>query len=112
MGPSLDLVAENGPPGMDCMAAAELTLFGKFALRLANGQVIDLPGQKDRALLAFLALAPGISHSRDKLAGLLWGDHGEAQARDSLKHALGRIRQSLADCAPNAVVADRQAVRF
>ncbi|WP_395019163.1 BTAD domain-containing putative transcriptional regulator [Dongia sp.] len=94
------------------MAAAELTLFGKFELKLAEGQVVDLPGQKDRALLAFLALAPGISHSRDKLAALLWSEHGEAQARDSLKHALSRIRQSLAGCSPNAIMADRQSVRF
>jgi hypothetical protein len=34
------------------MAVAELTLFGGFEVKLAGGQVVDLPGQKDRALLA------------------------------------------------------------
>jgi TolB-like protein len=62
--------------------------------------------------LAFLALSPGVSCPRDKLASLLWSDHGEAQARDSLKHSLTRIRQSLAAAKPIAIVADRQTVRL
>ena len=66
------------------MAVAELTLLGGFELRLASGEVIDLPGQKDRALLAVLAICPGSTFSREKLAGLLWSDRGDAQARDSL----------------------------
>src|SRR5262245_41037671 len=93
------------------MAVAELTLFGGFEVKLA-GQVVDLPGQKDRALLAFLALSPGVTHSRDKLANLLWGDRGDQQARDSLKHALTRLRQSLQDTTPPPIVADRQSVRL
>ncbi len=93
------------------MAVAELTLFGGFEVKLA-GQVIDLPGQKDRALLAVLALPPGATHSRDKLASLLWSDRGDQQARDSLKHALTRLRQSLRSADPPPIVADRQSVRL
>lgn len=93
------------------MAAAELTLFGGFEVKL-SGQAINLPGQKDRALLAFLALSGGIKHSRDKLANLLWGDRGDQQARDSLKHALTRLRQSLQDTTPPPIIADRQSVRL
>jgi DNA-binding SARP family transcriptional activator len=70
------------------MAVAGLRLLGTFELKLADGRAVDLPGQKDRALLAILALAQGAPLSRDKLAGLLWSDRGDAQARDSLKHAL------------------------
>src|SRR5262249_29251068 len=69
------------------MAVAELTLFGSFAVRAPNEAAINLLGQKERALLAFLALSPGTTHSRDKLASLLWSDRGDPQARDSLKHA-------------------------
>jgi TolB-like protein/Tfp pilus assembly protein PilF len=94
------------------MAVAELRLLGPFALRLSGGQTVDLPGQKDRALLAILALAGGARQSRDKLAGLLWSDRGEPQARDSLKHALTRIRQSLGEALGAALVADRQSVRL
>ncbi len=93
------------------MAVGELTLFGGFEVKLA-GQVVDLPGQKDRALLAVLALSPGATHSRDKLASLLWSDRGDQQARDSLKHALTRLRQCLQATTPQPIVADRQSVRF
>jgi TolB-like protein/two-component SAPR family response regulator len=89
--------------------AAELTLFGGFELRLAGGETVDLPGQKDRALLAVLALRPGATQSRDKLAGLLWSERGDAQARDSLKHALTRLRQCFA-AGPPPFVADRRSV--
>ena len=91
---------------------AELHLLGQFRLRLTGGPDIDLPSHKDRALLAFLASQPGISQSRDKLAGLLWSDRGDTQARDSLKHALMHIRQSLAQVAPEPIVADRQSIRL
>lgn len=94
------------------MTVAELNLLGKFALRLADGRALDLPGQKDRALLAILALSADRVQARDKLAGLLWGDSGEMQARDSLKHSLNRVRQCLAEVLPAAIVADRQTIRL
>jgi TolB-like protein/DNA-binding SARP family transcriptional activator/Tfp pilus assembly protein PilF len=94
------------------MAVLEVTLFGVFEARLASGQVIELPGQKDRALLAVLALPPGATHSRDKLANLLWSDRGDQQARDSLKHALTKLRQCLPLATAPVVVADRQSARL
>src|SRR5690242_3350321 len=94
------------------IAVIELTLFGGFELRLAGGTAIDLPGQKDRALLAILALSPGAAHPRDKLANLLWSDRGDRQARDSLKHSLTRLRQCLQPATPPPIAADRHSVRF
>src|SRR5215813_10261569 len=94
------------------MAVVELTLFGGFEGRFAGGRAIELPGQKDRALLAFLALSPGATHSRDKLASLLWSERGDRQARDSLKHALTRLRHFLHPADPPPIVADRQSVRL
>lgn len=94
------------------MAVVELTLFGGFQARLATGQVIDLPGQKDRALLAILVLSAGATLSRDKLASLLWSDRGDQQARDSLKHSLTRLRQCLEPATPSPIVADRQSVKL
>jgi TolB-like protein len=94
------------------MAVAELTLFGGFELQRPGGEVINLPGQKDRALLAVLALHPGASQTRDKLAGLLWSDRGDKQARDSLKHSLNRLRQCLQSATLPTIVADRQSVRL
>jgi TolB-like protein/Tfp pilus assembly protein PilF len=94
------------------MALAHLTLFGGFELRLADGEFVDLTGQKDRALLAVLALPAGTTHARDKLASLLWSDRGEQQARDSLKHSLTKLRQSLPAAAKAAIVADRTSARL
>jgi TolB-like protein len=94
------------------MAGLEVTLFGSFEIRLADGAARELPGQKDRGLLAVLALPPGATHSRDKLAGLLWSDRGDRQARDSLKHALTRLRKGLASADATPIIADRQSVRL
>jgi DNA-binding SARP family transcriptional activator len=94
------------------MAIAELTLLGGFELRLAGGDAADLPGQKDRALLAVLALPAGAIHSRDKLANLLWSDRGDQQARDSLKHSLAKLRQCLPAADPSPIVADRLSARL
>jgi DNA-binding SARP family transcriptional activator len=94
------------------MMVVELTLFGGFEARLATGQAIDLPGQKDRALLAILALPAGTTRSRDKLANLLWSDRGDQQARDSLKHSLTRLRQCLEPAGPSLITADRQSVKL
>ena len=98
--------------GRDQMTGAALRLLGTFELKLSDGRVVDLPGQKDRALLAALALSTGTALSREKLASLLWSDRGDAQARDSLKHALTRIRQCFGDGAPCPIIADRQSVRL
>jgi TolB-like protein/Tfp pilus assembly protein PilF len=94
------------------MTVVHLTLLGGFELRLANGELAELTGQKDRALLAVLALPAGASHSRDKLASLLWSDRGDQQARDSLKHSLTKLRQCLPLAARSSIVADRSAVRL
>jgi len=92
------------------MAVIELALLGGFRARWGSGQVIDLPGQKDRALLAILALRPGVSYTRDKLAGLLWSDRADKQARDSLKHSLNYLRRCLLQACESMIVTDRHSV--
>ncbi|WP_138473108.1 BTAD domain-containing putative transcriptional regulator [Poseidonocella sp. HB161398] len=91
------------------MALVEIRLLGGFSASV-TGTPVDLPGQKERALLAFLAAEPGRLHRRERLAGLLWGESSEARARDSLKHALGHLRQALGAGAA-MLEAGRQAVR-
>src|SRR5262245_13623314 len=92
--------------------AAQLRLLGGFSLLGPVGEAIDIVGQKDRALLAYLALSPGVAHGRDKLAALLWSDSGERQARDSLKQCLLRLRRTLAGLHLDAIAGDRQTVAF
>ena len=54
------------------------------------------PGAKGLALLTFLVLEPG-PHTREELAGLLWGESPEAEARASLRQALKQLRTVLGE---------------
>src|SRR6185312_14171328 len=92
------------------MAGLKLTLLGGFEALLTNGEAVELPAQKDRALLAFLAIGSGAAHSRDRLAGLLWSERGDQQARDSLKQALMRLRRGLGGSGGGMLRADRQSI--
>ena len=94
------------------MVACKLTLLGGFALDSGGGGELTLPTRKDRLLLAYLALSAGKPQTRDRLAGLLWGDRAETQARDSLKQALAGIRQAFRQAALDPVRADRESVAF
>ena len=73
----------------------EIRLLGQFEIR-ANGAAVALPSRPAQSLLARLALTPGMAHRREKLAGELWPDAHEANARSNLRHALWRIRRALA----------------
>lgn len=91
------------------MASLELLLLGGFQAR-AGGHEADIPGRKERALLAFLAIPPGERRSRDKLAGLLWSDRADSQARDSLKQAIFKLRKALDGVCPSPIRVDREFV--
>ena len=94
------------------MAACSLTLLGGFGLRSADGRDLALSTRKDRLLLAFLALNAGRPLARDRLAGLLWGDRGETQARDSLRQSLAAIRQAFRLVSLDPIHAERESVIF
>jgi DNA-binding SARP family transcriptional activator len=85
-----------------------LTLLGGFEARLSTGGVLSLPARKAQALLAYLAARPGYAHRRDKLAALLWGDSGDAQARDGLRHALAALRRALPATKPPILAIEGQ----
>src|SRR5215831_18036432 len=91
------------------MASLQLVLLGGFQA-FSAGREIDVPGRKERALLALLAIPAGEPRSRDKLAGLLWSDRGDSQARDSLKQAVFKLRKSLDGVQPSPLLADREFV--
>jgi adenylate cyclase len=88
----------------------DIALFGGLVIRDRQGNVVELAGQKDRALLGFLALSPGTPHGRDKLAALLWGESGHRQARDSLKQAVLRLRRAFGSAASSPLIARRHTV--
>lgn len=74
-----------------------LTLFGPPSVGFTDeGSVVPRLGAKELALLTFMALEPG-SHTREELAGLLWGESSEVEARASLRQALKHLRTTLGE---------------
>ncbi len=92
------------------MARLRVRLLGGFEARLDSGPELALKGRKAQALLAYLAVAPGLARSRDNLTGLLWSDRAEEQARGSLRQALAELRRALDGISPPPIDAGREAV--
>src|SRR4030081_1988284 len=91
----------------------ELRFFGRFELRV-DGALLLLPSRPAQSLLAYLALSAGSAHRRERLAGLLWPDADEDNARANLRHALWRIRKAIepARASPSYLVSDDLSVAF
>ncbi len=87
-----------------------LTPCGGFSLAGADGAEIPLKSQKAKALLAYLALPPGKTRSREEIMALLWSDRGEAQARASLRQVLTGLRKDLGEEAMAALRITDEAV--
>ncbi|MDH3236792.1 MAG: adenylate cyclase, partial [Alphaproteobacteria bacterium] len=83
----------------------EITLLGGFAVK-ANGVPLALPTRKAEALLAFLALKPGVARRRERIAATLWPRSGEAQARGSLRQTLTTIRKTLQPAGVAGIISD------
>lgn len=68
-----------------------LTFFGGVTLHAGEHEIV-IKHRKAKAMLAYLALAPGMTESRDRLIGLLWSEAPEPQARASLRQLLHAVR--------------------
>ncbi|HEV8641611.1 MAG TPA: BTAD domain-containing putative transcriptional regulator [Methylomirabilota bacterium] len=77
------------------MGELTLSLLGGFEARIGPGPPVPVPTKKAQALLAYLALPPGQSHPRDKLAALLWADTPPRTARNALRQTLFVLRRAL-----------------
>jgi DNA-binding SARP family transcriptional activator/energy-coupling factor transporter ATP-binding protein EcfA2 len=75
-------------------------LLGQFDLRL-DGIAIDIPSRTEQSLLAFLILNAGTSFRREQLAGMLWPDAAETNAKGYLRQATWRIRRAIKDHSPD-----------
>lgn len=79
------------------MAGVVLTLVGPPSVGLTDGGlIVPQPGGKVLALLTYLVLEPG-PHSREELAGLLWGESSDVEARASLRQAIKQLRDSMGE---------------
>jgi TolB-like protein/DNA-binding SARP family transcriptional activator/Tfp pilus assembly protein PilF len=77
-------------------ARIRLRLLGRLALAYGDEQApIRLSTRKAGALLAYVAMSPEQTASREELATLLWGSCSDQQARQSLRQALALLRKGL-----------------
>jgi WD40 repeat protein/ABC-type sugar transport system substrate-binding protein/DNA-binding SARP family transcriptional activator len=72
----------------------QVRLLGQFDVRSA-GKRIDIPSRAGQSLLAYLLLNAGTPQRRERLAGLLWPDTSDENARHNLRTELWRIRKAL-----------------
>ncbi len=92
------------------MSELTLQVLGAFRVHDSAGSEIRIASRKGRALLAYLALRPDESHSRERLAMLLWEGADEELARTSLRQALAALRKALPKSAQAALLADTESV--
>jgi DNA-binding SARP family transcriptional activator len=71
----------------------EVKLAGQFEV-LRDGRRIVIPTRNAQSLFAYLILNAGKAQRRERLAGLLWPDSEEENARSNLRHELWRLRKA------------------
>lgn len=72
----------------------QMHLLGQFDVRL-DGQRVTLASRPAQSLFALLVLNAGKEFRREKLAGLVWPETSEENARKNLRQELWRIRKAL-----------------
>ena len=68
----------------------DVRLFGKFEVS-QDGRPVEIASRPVHSLLAYLILNAGVMVRREKVAGLLWPDSEEDNARHNLRQALWRL---------------------
>src|SRR5688500_14858586 len=72
----------------------QIRLLGQFDIRL-DGKRVTIPSRAGQSLFAYLALTAGTPHRREKLAGIIWPDTNDENARKNLRQELWRIRKAV-----------------
>lgn len=79
------------------MARLKLFFLGPFQATLDGRPVLGFESNKVRALLAYLAVEAARPHARETVAALLWPDHHNHAALNSLRSALANLRGVIDD---------------
>ncbi|TAH51625.1 MAG: hypothetical protein EYC68_09685 [Chloroflexota bacterium] len=72
----------------------QVWLLGQFGIHIEGKRVV-IPARAAQSLFAFLILNVGTPHRREKLAGMLWPELSDENARHNLRHELWRLRKAL-----------------
>ena len=96
------------------MARLCLNLLGTYQVTLNGAPITDFESDKVRALLAYLAVESERPQRRETLAGLLWPDMSDRDARANLRHGLANLRKVLGDQGATEpfLCIDRQTLQF
>ncbi|MFO7306368.1 MAG: AAA family ATPase [Gammaproteobacteria bacterium] len=86
------------------MTRLTLQLLGPLRVLDEHGAELKISSRKSRALLAYMALRPGESQGRQKLAALLWEEADDELARTSLRQAVATLRKALPKSCQHALV--------
>jgi DNA-binding SARP family transcriptional activator/predicted ATPase/Flp pilus assembly protein TadD len=88
---------ENWIANFWTMTQLSLSLFGPFRASLDGRPVSGFASNRERALLAYLAVEAEKLHHRDKLAGLFWPEWPQKAGRDNLRYCLSHLRKAIGD---------------
>ena len=96
------------------MARLSLSLLGSFRVDLDGQPATEFESDKVRALLAYLAVESDRPHRRETLAGLLWPERPESNARQNLSQTLFKLRRAIRDreAAPPFLLISASAIQF
>jgi DNA-binding SARP family transcriptional activator len=75
--------------------ALRVALLGELSLQLGGARLPPLESARAESLLAYLLLHRDAAQPRARIAGRLWPDSSEAQARTNLRHVLHTLRRAL-----------------
>ncbi len=85
----------------------DLQLTGPFRATWSDGRELKLSVERGRAMLAILALAPDMQHSRSWVREVLWSRSPKDQASDSFRQCHAALKAALGDRFEAVVTGDR-----
>ena len=96
------------------MPHLNLQLLGQFTADINGTSIENFRSEKERALLAYLAMHAGEALRREHLAALLWPNTEGSSARRNLRLTLHRLREALdkAGAPQGLVTANRSEIRL
>ena len=93
------------------MTELSISVLGGLEIRVSGAsRPLDFPTRKTKVLLAYLALSPGLTRSREHLAETFWERSAEEQGRASLRQTLTSLRKALPAVPESIVETDAHAV--
>jgi hypothetical protein len=99
------------PPERNRGQVTRILLLDQVALHTGTRQIV-LRNRKATALISYLALAPGIRETRERLIGLLWSETEPAKARASLRQLLYCLREVFEQEGLHGVLIDKLLVNL